>query len=429
MSPAPARARVWVAEVELGDSLVPVGVSRAQQPDDDEARVLVRLHRQVLGFASIPLGSGEVEGSAVASAVQAQLGRSLADHLEGDGLDFAALASGHRRAQPCHAPERLLGSNETISVVVCTRDRSENLAVCLARLQKLRYAAFEVVVVDNAPTSAITHDCFVRTVGDDRRFRYVGEPVAGLSRARNRGLREARGRYVAFTDDDVQVDPWWLDGISVGFARDPQAGCVTGLVPPAELEHPAQHYFDRRYSWARAMKPAVYDLVSRRDPSPLYPYSAGLFGTGANFCVDRVFFMEIGGFDEALGAGSLARGGEDLDAFVRVLRAGRTLVYEPSAVVWHVHRANSNALRRQLFAYGAGMTAFLTKCAIGRQTRRDIFRRLPGGARRIRRMWAPEKISGPAPPSLMIAEAIGLLAGPQAYLRGRRRVRRALAGT
>lgn len=418
-----APTRVWIAEAELGESLAPAGVSRGRRSNDEAARVLVRMHGQVLGFASIALPAGEIDEGTFASAVSAQLGPALADHLRRDGLDETQLGTdGSDRT--CKVRGGLPTTTGMISVVVCTRGRPESLRTCLERLQHLRYPDFEVIVVDNAPTGAETHGCFLGAVGDDPRFRYVCEPVPGLSRARNRGLAEAAARYVAFTDDDVQVDPLWLDGISAGFARDPHAGCVTGLVPPAELEHPTQHYFDRRYTWAEAMEPCVYDLTNGRAASPLYPYSAGVFGTGANFAVDRFLFAELGGFDEALGAGSLARGGEDLDAFVRVLRAGRTLVYEPSALVWHAHRSDPAALRSQLFAYGMGLTAFLTKYATGRETSMDIWRRLPSGARRIRHMWAPAAISGPAPRSLMLAEAMGLLAGPQAYLRGRRRLRR-----
>jgi len=248
--------------------------------------------------------------------------------------------------------------------------------------------------------------------------------VPGLSAARNRGLGEASAQYVAFTDDDVHVDSWWLEGIVAGFARDPLAGCVTGLVPPAELDDPAQQFFDRRYSWASHLEPRVFDMSGRGDDSPLYPYSAGIFGTGANFAIDRELFKGLGGFDEALGAGSPAGGGEDLDAFVRVLRAGRSLVYEPSAIVWHVHRADEQALRRQLFYYGVGLTAYLTKYVLNGRTVWQIVARLPAGARRGRRMWSPTQIGEPAPRILVLAEVAGMFAGPFAYLRGRLRLSR-----
>lgn len=424
----PSPEPIWIGQVELSESLVPVGVSRPQRAEDSAARLLVRLHGQVLGFVSITLSGPDLDPATVAAAVQAQLAGPLGRHLEHDGLELggargALTADGVGGGRSCgHLASPVWAA--PITVVVCTRDRPEVLANCLAWLQRLRYPAFDVVVVDNAPTTGGTRDCFDRVVGDDARFRYVCEPTAGLSKARNRGLAEAHAAHVAFTDDDVQVDPWWLHGIAAGLARDPGAGCVTGLVPPAELEHGAQHYFDRRYSWATHMAPHVYDMANGRDQSVLYPYSAGIFGTGANFAVDRDLFLELGGFDEALGAGSPAGGGEDLDAFVRILRAGRSVVYEPSAIVWHVHRAGSRAQRRQLFSYGAGLTAFLSKYVVDPRTTREILSRLPEGGRRMTRLWSSAEITGRAPPVLIAAEALGMVAGPLAYLRGRRRVQR-----
>ena len=268
-------------------------------------------------------------------------------------------------------------------------------------------------------------------VGDDVRFRYVHEPVPGLSRARNRGLTNTNAPYVAFTDDDVQVDPCWLEHIRAGFGRDPRVGCVTGLVPPAELDHPAQRYFDRRFSWGRDLEPHVYSLADRRGMSSLFPYSAGIFGTGANFAVDRTLLQDLGGFEEALGAGSPAGGGEELDAFVRILRAGRSLAYQPSAIVWHYHRSDSRELRGQLFRYGAGLTAFVTKYLCDSRTSWEVLVRVPTGIRQISHMWSPAAIGSRAPVAFVLAELAGMVAGPLAYGRGRRHSRRspARAGT
>jgi len=416
--------RIWVGEVELSDSLLPASVSRPPDSADTGARLLVRLHRRLLGFVSIPLGGDGVSADDVWAAVTTQLAEPLRRHLDAHGLavpdEWPAAGIGTSDACVAAPPQPDQG---LVTVVVCSRNRPVILANCLKLLQQLHYVSVEVVVVDNAPSSEETRDCFERLVGDDDRFRYVREPVPGLSRARNCGLDRASTRYVAFTDDDVQVDPWWLEGILAGFASDALVGCVTGLAPAAELDDPAQHFFDRRYSWSSHMEPRVFDLAGQGDESPLYPYSAGLFGTGANFAVDRELFTRLGGFDEALGAGSPAGGGEDLDAFVRVLRAGRSLAYEPSAIVWHVHRADARALRRQLFYYGAGLTAFLTKYLVDVGTAREILARLPEGARRGGKLWSADEIGDPAPKILILAEVVGMLAGPFAYLRGRLRLR------
>ena len=394
---AKADGPVWVAEVEVGRSLVPEGLCRAPQPDDVATRLLVRAGRRVVGVVTLPPEPGdEAVGAAVA------------------GLAAPGTPSRHWAEAPA----------EPITVVVCTRDRPEMLAGCLKTLQQLRYRHYEVVVVDNAPSTDASRDCFELIAGADPRFRYVREPVPGLSRARNRGLAEAATRFVAFTDDDTFVDPWWLHGIAEGFTRAPLTACVTGLVPPAQLDHPAQRYFDRRFSWASRIEGDVYRLDDDRGPSALYPYSAGLFGTGANFAVDRQLVADLGGFDEALGAGSPAGGGEELDVFVRVLRAGRPLVYEPSAIVWHVHRGEPRSSRRQLFFYGAGLTAFLTKHLLDARTAQAILGRVSPGARRMWGLWRAAAVEGGAPIRLVLTEAAGMAVGPFAYLCGRRRLRR-----
>lgn len=405
---------IWIGEVELSESLVPSGVGREQQPDDSRARVLVRSHGQFIGFVTVPLNGKALTAHTVEAAVHAQLAGPLGRHLEGDESHTCPQAS-------------MVGGEELISVIVPTRNRPVVLAACLERIQQIRYSSFEVLVVDNASTDASTKECFDRIVGNDARFRCVVEPMPGVSKARNRGVSEANGRYVAFTDDDVLVDEWWLDRIAAGFARDPDAGCVTGLVPSSQIDDPAQAYFDRRYSWASGTQARVFDLGERRDPSPLYPYEVGIFGTGANCAVERDLLEQLGGFDESLGAGTLAYGGEDLDLFIRVLRAGRSIVYDPSAIVWHTHRSDARALRRQLFSYGAGLTAFATKYVADPSTRGEILSRLRAGVRHLRLKWKQARTSGRTPRFLVVTEALGMVFGPVAYFRSRRLLRRSSA--
>ncbi len=101
----------------------------------------------------------------------------------------------------------------------------------------MSYRPFEVVVVDNAPSSEATREAVLAEYGGDSRVRYVREPRPGLSCARNRGLEEAAADIVAFTDDDVIVDRWWLDGIWRGFQAAPEVACVTGLIATAQIEN------------------------------------------------------------------------------------------------------------------------------------------------------------------------------------------------
>jgi hypothetical protein len=135
----------------------------------------------------------------------------------------------------------------------------------------------------------------------------------------------------------------------------------------------------------------------------------------------------LGGFDEALGAGAPTRGGEDLDVLVRVLRAGYALAYEPAALVWHHHRADRDALLNQMFGYGTGLSAFVTKCLLQADTRREVLGRIPLGLRRMAaiRTSTHERLTDAveAPRGAMLREFLGFAAGPVLYLRARRAVR------
>ncbi len=163
-----------------------------------------------------------------------------------------------------------------------------------------------------------------------------------------------------------------MHGLVRGFRRRADVGCVTGLVSAASLASASEAYFDARTaSWSSRMEPELYHREDQ-DRGPLFPYAAGTFGTGANLAVDRELLRRLGGFDLALGAGTRSRGGEDLDLFVRVLRAGAALAYEPTALVWHHHRAGDVELRAQMYGYGTGLTAYLTKQLTDPVARRDV---------------------------------------------------------
>jgi GT2 family glycosyltransferase len=311
-----------------------------------------------------------------------------------------------------------------VSVVVCTRDRPDSVITALVGLTGLRYPSFEIVVVDNAPTSSATREAVLAQFGGDSRVRYVCESRPGLSRARNRGVAEAAAEIVAFTDDDVRVDPWWLDGIMRGFRASPGASCVTGLIATAQLENSAQLYFHLREGWGTACERRVFDLEGNRDESPLYPYSPGIFGAGANFAMSRTALKEIGGFDEALGAGTISGGGEDLDMFMRVILAGHRLVYEPSAIVWHFHRTDLAELTRQMRAYGTGCTAALTAIVIKNpRSRLELPPRIGRGVLRLFTLSDRVRDNPTLPSGLMRREIRGLLAGPWLYLKARRALR------
>jgi glycosyltransferase involved in cell wall biosynthesis len=413
---------IWCSDLELGAHMPTELV--APSSSYRSLRCLVRLHGDPLGYISLPLSAGRVSADKAAYVIGATLQAEINSHRDQEGLPPAETITVAGLGPPGSDCPNAPDHTPFISVVVCTRNRADLLLSCVRALKNLTYPHFEVIVVDNAPMDSSTRTTVEQEVGDDVRFLYVIEPRPGLSCARNRGLATARGEIVAYTDDDVSVDPGWLSGVARGFAARADVGCVTGLACTAAIEGPAEAYFDARVSWADSCQRQIFDMSPRwRDG--LYPYSPGRFGTGANFAFQTQLLKSLGGFDEALGAGTLTAGGEDLDAFLRVLLAGYAIAYEPAGIVWHHHRADLDDLRKQMFGYGTGLTAFLTKHLLDARTRRALLHRVPSGIRKIVRIPGNTRdsmMTEQAPGGeLLLREFLGFAAGPLCYARARRR--------
>ncbi len=300
------------------------------------------------------------------------------------------------------------------SVAICTRERPDDLLRALRAVSTLRPAAYETLVIDNNPATSRTREVVEQFPG----ARYIREDRRGLDAARNRALREARTGIVAFTDDDAAPEPEWLGNLLRPFA-DPRVLATCGLTLPLELETSAQEWFERYSPFGRGFDRRVFD-GTRRDPLAVSPA-----GAGANMALRRDV-LRLGGFDEALDAGTASCSGGDHEMFGRILAAGYRIVYEPSAVSWHRHRRTWEELRSALYGYGVGVYAMWT--------RRLMFDREPGvvkhAARWLRHgqlphLWrALRRRTGAVPLDLLLAEWRGCLAGPAAYLRARRDLRR-----
>ena len=252
----------------------------------------------------------------------------------------------------------MMAGSPSISVVVTTCAGSPSLVRCIRSILACDYKDVEVIVVDNRPRRSTASAVLAEHFARDARVRYAPEARRGLSYARNAGLELAEGEIVAFTDDDVVVDGGWLRAIAHAFA--PAIGCVTGLIAPLATDTPTQALFEQFASFGKGLERHSFELADTREDR-LFPYSAGAFGSGANTALRKSVALCLGGFDVKLGAGTAARGGEDLDMYIRLLLAGETIVYEPAAVLFHEHPSDRRGLRRRAFDYGVGLTAMLTK--------------------------------------------------------------------
>ena len=403
---------LWIGQCELLDGWDVVAAAPDEMPAAplEKARVLVRERHRPLGFATVPLEHGRV----TTAELQREVSRLRAESRCGarsDQLAKPGEVGGHEPVGAVAPP---------VTVAICTRDRPRLLARSLAAVQQVEYPTFEILVVDNAPTDTGTRTVVRAAAAADDRVRYVVEPQPGLSHARNRALEAASWEVVAFTDDDVVADRYWLAGLGSGFLTGPEVACVTGLVPAARLLTPAERYFDARVEWSHRMWPARYSLDHAPEGDRLFPYHPGVFGAGANFAVDRSVMSAIGGFDPCLGAGSPTGGGEDLDAFVRVVRASKTLCYQPAAIVWHFHRPEIEGLAAQVRDYGRGIAAVVTKWLLASDTREEVLDRVLPMVNHVAAMWrtrAPAR--SPLGARLMAMEMLGAAQGTLAYLRAR----------
>jgi GT2 family glycosyltransferase len=416
-------APIFISELELTGPITGIVLpTRKDRPAYTGVQLLVRVQSLPVGYVFLPADALDP------AAISRQIWLKLASEINLLRSRAGLVALDALSVDGIQVEEALVDDDADyplVSVVLCTRNRPDSVLVTLRGLVAMRYRSFEIVVVDNAPSSDATKEVVLREFGSDPRIRYVREPQPGLSCARNRGVREATADIIAFTDDDVKVDPWWLNGIMRGFRAVSDVACVTGLVATAEIENSVQLFFDLRAAWGNIRGQRIFDLTENRDKSPLYPYAAGGFGAGANFAVSQKVLAELGGFDEALGAGTPSGGGEDLDMFIRVILNGHRLVHEPSAIVSHYHRSELSELEKQMKAYGSGCTAAITAILLkNARARREVPSKVVGGVLHVFTLRDRVSDNSTLPSGLMIRDVTGMLVGPWLYLKGRHKVRR-----
>jgi glycosyltransferase involved in cell wall biosynthesis len=326
------------------------------------------------------------------------------------------------RALDQASPRRERAPRARVTVAVCTRNRASQLHECLDSLASIDYPPdlLDIVIVDNAPVDASTREI----VAEYPAMRYSCEPRPGLDWARNHAARHALGEIVAYTDDDVSVDPGWVKAIADAFDEEPHAMCVTGLVLPDELDTGAQLLFEKYGGFARGFKRSVYrvDLEAGESAVRLYG-GTGRFGTGANMAFRRRFFEDAGLFDPALDVGTPSSGGGDLEMFFRVLKTGAALVYEPAALVRHRHRRDYASLKTQIANNGIGFYAYLVRTAQAYPEERSALTRLGAwwfcwwSLRRLARALVQPRAF---PIDLVVAELKGSVTGLRRYAAARR---------
>lgn len=350
---------IKVMDIELSRPCMDINV-----PDAYEfIHVLARLHGAPIGYVKMPLLNGHCTASDIRKIILKKHRRAIIRHLLYDGLMSPSQPGSLHISHLLNMPHPAYnGRLPLVTVAVCTRNRTDDLARCLESLCHLDYPLLDILVIDNAPNNDST-EYLVRTAYQS--FRYIREPRPGLNWARNRAIIEARGEIIAYTDDDVVVDSGWVRAFAEVFAENEEVMAITGLVAPYELETDAQILFEEYKSFGRGFERKWYQVsrTGKRKVADIHG-GTGKFGTGANMAYRLRLFDKIGYFDPALDVGTVTNGGGDLEMFFRVVKEGYALVYEPRAIVRHCHRRSHEQLKAQMATWHTGFQAYLVRTAL-----------------------------------------------------------------
>lgn len=218
-----------------------------------------------------------------------------------------------------------------VSIVICTYNRFKLLQDALASFAEqdgIDAIAYEVIVVDNASSDGT--NTIVDYFLDGLTIRYIAEPELGLSNARNRGIKESKGEFIAFVDDDVLFSKQWLLQLVAGIHKWPKAA-VFGGKAVAKWEVPKPKWFLESGSYD--MRGMIAHFEPAQDEgllgSKLLPY-------GCNMIIRSDMFAKYGNFHPELGRkGKSLIGSEEVCFFIRLRAGGEMIVYLPAALVYH----------------------------------------------------------------------------------------------
>jgi glycosyltransferase involved in cell wall biosynthesis len=215
---------------------------------------------------------------------------------------------------------------------------------CLASVRAALGPDDELIVVD----SASSDPAGVKRVVTDAGATLLRCPERGASLARNVGWRAACHDMIAYTDDDVWVDPGWANAFASSFAARPDVAFLTG-----RIEVPS--------SQVTTDRPVA--IKDDAEAHAIDSSTAGVLGHSASLAVRAEALHAVGGFDEALGAGGRFRAGEDSDLLDRLIARGFRGRYEPAALAWHDQWRDRRELVHLDYGYGYGAGARLAKLA------------------------------------------------------------------
>jgi glycosyltransferase involved in cell wall biosynthesis len=221
------------------------------------------------------------------------------------------------------------------SIVIPTFNRPEKIRTCLNSIAKIKYpvSQFEVIVIDDGSSMPVR-----QVIAKDQfpfALKILRQENNGPGLARNYGVSEAQGRWIAFTDDDCEPTPNWLMALQATLERNPGA-LVGGLTLNQCRENICAITNE-------LLLTTVCEWLSRFAPDLN-------FFTSNNLACERIRFGDVGGFHANL----VLAAGEDREFCMRWSAAGGLLIRQSEAVVHHGHSQNLLQFTEMHFRYGRG---------------------------------------------------------------------------
>jgi GT2 family glycosyltransferase len=259
-----------------------------------------------------------------------------------------------------------------VSMVIVTMNRQELLELCLEHISKSSYQDKEIIVVDgsNSPEIIEANKANSEACG----AAYFSIPGIGLCRGRNLGIHESSGDIIIFVDDDILVKEDTIDKIIPNF-NDPKVMACSARILPLEgnefsiLQQKMIPYDTGEYKFRATpdqmkigtlFNRIIYQVLNPLNKIPQSELPPPLnTGPLCFFPYRREVFDLVGEWDERLGGGTPVVLAEDIDMAYRVLKGGFDIVYEPEAVVYHLHHFSDEELQKLNYTIGKGGKALI----------------------------------------------------------------------
>ena len=217
------------------------------------------------------------------------------------------------------------------SIVIATKDRGTEIDATIDSVLGLDYDNFEVILVDNCSSPANQQILLRWQQQHPDRLVYVRENRLGLSNARNCGIKNSKGEFIFFLDDDAIVPSHWLKLMVQTFQNYPKAYALGGKVI-AKFTTPPPAWLDQRLG--------VY--ISNFDHGDqIIPLTYNEYPRGVNMAFRRAVFDRVGYFLDCFGRkGKSLMGYEEIELCYRIERAGLGILYVPYGEVYHCIRGD-----------------------------------------------------------------------------------------